>query len=654
MITLGKIMRLEHMTIRTQAWWTTGVVAALVVGFGAFTFVKSKEVDRAIKASSLQTQALRNHQDGDMMHDALRGDVIQALYEVKKGNLASKDEVLAGVKEHSGTFNDAMKENVGLDLDPALKSKITNVQKTVDQYRQSAETLVAQAYSSPAQAEAQFPAFMEVFGQLEGGMEEVSDAIEKATIQGRNEVVASMNTLSQFSLILSIAVLALITLGMSKLIKRFTTAFGTMQGLFNQLQSEGLAPIKNALRGLSNADLAPLSTQNVLTLEAVQRREVGEFAEVVDTVFAGVEEAKGEFNHAVQGLTELIQDLQSKGQTLAASSGAIASAADVNAQGTLDIARRSESLAQTSETASNALQQLSAAIGELEEGSGRQDQAVHEVVELVDQTKGRLSTANGVANEMYTIAVSGSKTMSETLAAIHKIAELAQVSRERIIDLDAKGQQIGDIVMKIDQLAEQTNLLALNAAIEAARAGEQGRGFAVVADEVRKLAERSSDSTQEIAQLIESVRSIVKEAVEAIEASHQSIQLGTTKSTAAGEAFTSMEATSKQVQEAIQASVELAENADQSVLTLNQVSQQSHQIAQQIAEHNQSLDTSVTTVANIAMDNTSSCQEMAAAAEELSALAEELRSMSTNLDDSLSEFKFEDAKVQSASLKLAA
>ena len=642
------------MTIRTQAWWTTGVVATLVIGFGAFTFVESQQVDRAIRKASAQTQALRNHQDGDMMHDALRGDVIQALFEVRRGNLASKDEVLAGVKEHSDTFNQAMKENVGLDLDPHLKSDIVNVQKVVDQYRQSAESLVAQAYSNPAQAEAQFPAFMKVFEQLEGGMGDLSDAIEKATVKGKDEVIGSMNALSQFSLVLSLAVLALITVGMSKLIKRFSTAFGTMQGLFHDLQVEGLVPIKNALRGLSNADLAPLSSQASLTLKDHQRREIGEFAEVVETVYGGIEEAKSEFNHAVQGLSELIQDLQSKGQTLASSTGAIASAADVNAQGTLDIARRSEALAQTSETASNALQHLTASIEELEAGSGLQDQAVKEVVDLVDQTKDRLSNANDVANEMITIAVSGSKTMSDTLAAIHKIADLAQVSREKIIDLDAKGQQIGDIVMKIDQLAEQTNLLALNAAIEAARAGEQGRGFAVVADEVRKLAERSSDSTQEIAQLIESVRSIVREAVEAIEASHQSIQLGTTKSTAAGEAFTSMETTSKQVLQAIQASVDLAENADQSVLTLNQVSQQSHLIAQRIAEHNQSLDSSVTTVANIAMDNTSSCQEMAAAAEELSALAEELRSMSTNLDDSLGEFKFEEVPSISAPLKLAA
>ncbi len=99
------------------------------------------------------------------------------------------------------------------------------------------------------------------------------------------------------------------------------------------------------------------------------------------------------------------------------------------------------------------------------------------------------------------------------------------------------GQQIGDIVKTIDEIAAQTNLLALNAAIEAARAGEQGRGFAIVADNVRNLAERSSESTKEIATLIAKVRAGTEEAVTAMAAGVQDVQAGREITTQAGEAL---------------------------------------------------------------------------------------------------------------------
>src|SRR5690606_38870280 len=111
---------------------------------------------------------------------------------------------------------------------------------------------------------------------------------------------------------------------------------------------------------------------------------------------------------------------------------------------------------------------------------------------------------------------------------------------ERVEQLGRDSQQVGEIVQVISDIADQTNLLALNAAIEAARAGEHGKGFAVVADEVRKLAERSAESAEQIAELIKTMQSGVAEAVSAMEQGTQKVETGTELANQAGKALESI------------------------------------------------------------------------------------------------------------------
>ncbi|MGA7827789.1 MAG: methyl-accepting chemotaxis protein [Geobacteraceae bacterium] len=201
-------------------------------------------------------------------------------------------------------------------------------------------------------------------------------------------------------------------------------------------------------------------------------------------------------------------------------------------------------------------------------------------------------------------ALSGSSVVQETIAVMNSIAMRVRESAGTVENLGAQSDQIGEIVGTIEDIADQTNLLALNAAIEAARAGEQGRGFAVVADEVRALAERTTKATKEIGAMIKSIQQQTREAVSSMEEGVNEVDRGTAEAAKSGDA--------------------LEEILEQ----INAVSMQVNQIATATEEQTgttNEISSNIQTITEVVRGTAEVAKDSASAAGELSKLAEELK-----------------------------
>ena len=170
--------------------------------------------------------------------------------------------------------------------------------------------------------------------------------------------------------------------------------------------------------------------------------------------------------------------------------------------------------------------------------------AINEMASSVQQVSKNANTSADVAQKSVDIAHKGAQTVSRTIDGMDNIREQIQETSKRIKRLGESSQEIGNIVGLIDEIADQTNILALNAAIQASSAGEAGRGFAVVADEVQRLAERAGNATKQIEALVKTIQSDINEAVSSMEQSTTNVVNGARLAEDAGEALSEIESVS--------------------------------------------------------------------------------------------------------------
>ncbi len=213
--------------------------------------------------------------------------------------------------------------------------------------------------------------------------------------------------------------------------------------------------------------------------------------------------------------------------------------------------------------------------------------AIEEMARTVTENADNAGRTSEEAKTNGQIASQGGQIVSETVKKMQDIATVVRQSAENIQKLGESSKQIGQIISVIDEIADQTNLLALNAAIEAARAGEQGRGFAVVADEVRKLAERTTEATKQIATMIKGVQEETEGAVGIMTKGNEEVRIGIDLADQAGKSLSNIVGSTNQVIEMIMqiasASEQQSATTEEIAKNITAISSVSQDTAQQIS-----------------------------------------------------------------------
>ncbi len=337
---------------------------------------------------------------------------------------------------------------------------------------------------------------------------------------------------------------------------------------------------------------------------------VGETSAHLDTLAAHAGQAAGNIAHSIEEVSH---------------------AASQSAQTSQQIAQGSEQQALSATQAADAMGRLHQSVQEVQAGGRQQRQAIQQADEEIRRATESVETVAQSAREMAsdarhasTVAESGGEAVQHAISSMGRIQQQVQDSSEKVRALGQKGHEVGAIVETIEQIAEQTNLLALNAAIEAARAGEHGKGFAVVADEVRKLAERSAVATREIAALIHSVRAGVDEAVQTMETSHREVAEGAARSEEAGQALEQILQAAQSVAVRVDSVNAIAEQMQASVKAMlssvesvQQVAEASERSIQVMASSSEQVSEAITMVSSISEETAAGTEEMSASAQEV-------------------------------------
>ena len=379
------------------------------------------------------------------------------------------------------------------------------------------------------------------------------------------------------------------------------------------LVTAGIIIVSVALAVLFGLYISSMIVAPIKRLKALMEKGgQGDFSE--RSAYIGKDEVgslSDSYNTMADGMKGLIEMLSETSHHLASSSEQLSSSSEESSKASEHISETIQELAVGSETQMRLMESSSEGIRSVNETTGSITERAKKVAETAEQTSD--------------VSAEGAKRISEVTTQMKSINNNVASLAQSIATLESRINEIGDITKVITDISSQTNLLALNAAIEAARAGEQGKGFAVVADEVRKLAEQTAGSAEQITNLISQIQTDSKNTSLSMTTAANDVDAGINIVQDAGEAF-------KKIEGSVNELVILVEEVSGS---LNQLKEHTNTINASILEVNSMASEAAASTENVS----AATEEQVASMQEIAASSTSLAQLASDLQDKIKQFK---------------